>query len=81
MLRVEIIDEHGKPLVIPCSRVVIRDHATATPLAVAMTFAERGVQLSKVGDADFQQVLQSLRISDTVLLTKLDAKKLRHEIL
>jgi hypothetical protein len=76
MLRVEILDEHGHPLVIPCSRVVVREHETGTPVMVAAAFAQRGIMLSKATDPDFQKMLGVLHVRDTVLVTKLDASKL-----
>lgn len=76
MLRLEILDERGQPIVIDCARVVVRERNTNTPIAAAADFAERGVMVGVVTDPDFQQLLAKLRVNDTVVVTKLDARQL-----
>ena len=67
----EALDDHGRPVVLKLSRVLVRDEATRTPLLVAAEFAERGVMAATAADPDFVKLLQILRINDSVLVTQL----------
>lgn len=73
MLKVEMIDEHGRPVVVQCSRVVVRESETNTPVLVGAEIAQRGIMAASAVDPDFQQLLQILRIHDTILVTSMSA--------
>lgn len=74
-VRIEILTASG-PVVVDGTRVVIRavarsNQGTAplTPVAVAVEAQPGVVIASAAGDPQFQEVLQALRIADTVLVT------------
>jgi hypothetical protein len=73
----EILDDHGRPLRIVASRVVIREATTQTPVAVAADFADRGIMAGVAGDADFEVLLRVTGVQDSVLVTHMTPEQLR----
>lgn len=74
MLILEALDEHGRPVIVRASRVVVREAVTNTPIAVAATFGEQSVMAASAVDPEFQKLLRALRVNDTVLVTTLGPK-------
>lgn len=72
MFFVEIVEQIGKPpLRIPASQAVIR-LADGTPISMAAMFgSERSVIVSHCEDNNFQQNLQKIGITDTVIVEKM----------
>ena len=57
---VELITEHGEPITLLASQILIKNEDN-TPLAVAANYGAPGlIKLSVVGDKDFSSVLKSL---------------------
>lgn len=76
MLQFEIIDEYGRPHCIRGSRVLVRDVQTSTPVMVTVETSPGMLEVSSAKDKDFNQVLRTLGILETVLLTSLDKSTL-----
>lgn len=67
-LQLDILDADGRPLVLQATRVVVRDAATQTPIAFAVTIGPQQHIAAAAADPDFARMLQGLRIDDTVIV-------------
>ena len=68
MLHLDVLDSNGRPIVLQASRVIIRDSATKTPIAVATEYAPGSFMAASAADPDFENLLKILRINDTVVV-------------
>jgi len=66
----EYLDDHGRPVKVIASRIVIRDAVHNTPVLVAADFA-RAIMAAKAGDADFDKLLQVVGVTQTVFTTQM----------
>ena len=73
-LRLEIIDDHGKPLHVKAARVVVYDAATDNPIALAHEFSPGVFIATCAGNDDFNKMLQSLGIDRTLIVDKIDTE-------
>lgn len=72
MLRVELLDDKGKPVKIQATRVVIYDVTTGNPLSLVVEFHAGAYYTSHVDDEDFNFLLESLGINKTVLVDEIN---------
>lgn len=66
----EYLDDHGRPVKVVASRIIVREASTQTPVMVAADFA-RAILVSKAGDPDFDKMLQVVGVNQTVLVTQM----------
>ena len=71
MLRVELLDDKGRPVKMKATRVVIYDVATGNPLSLVVEFHEGAYYTSHVDDEDFNSLLESLGVNKTVLVDEI----------
>jgi hypothetical protein len=72
VLRVELLDEDGKPRKIKATRIVVYDATTDNPLSLVVEFHPGAYYTSQVGDDDFNSLLESLGVNKAVIVDKID---------
>jgi hypothetical protein len=75
-LRLEILDDKGKPHHIHAGRVVIYDGITDTPISIAHEFSPGICFATCAGNEDFESTLRALGVDRTVIVEKIDPDNL-----
>jgi hypothetical protein len=72
MLRVELLDEDGRPKKMQATRLVVYDEDTGNPISLAVEYHPGVYYTSQIGDSDFNALLESLGINKTMLFDVID---------
>ncbi len=71
MLRLEFLDEDGQPRKVRATRLVVYDEATNNPISLVLEFHPGAYYTSHVGDKDFNGLLDSLGVNQTVIVDEI----------
>ena len=76
IMNIELHNRLGKPVIMDCTRVVIRDDLN-NPVVVAFKTADRTMYVSKAGDKDFSDLVKQLGLETTIVTTIPNSKLIK----